>query len=234
MNGTKFREALKGYNKSDVNAYIELLNKQLTASEEDRKREASENAILEKKLADINEKQQSDAETCRKTEEYEAKIAELESKIAELTASLTAASEYRTKAELYDKMSAKLGDMLLHAGDAADALLRNAEDEAKRIGSEAEELKRTTTEKLSHMLEESNSVFKSMSEEALTALNTYNDETRKTLDDIAAALRARSLSMQTELEKSNRELYDRMMKDIDRIYGEAASVLKTENGADAV
>ena len=231
MNGIKFRESIKGYNKSDVNDYIETLSRKLSETEQNLKRESENTAQLEAKVAELKAKAESDNADSDALKKAEMRIAELEAEAARLTAALESSSEYKTKAELYDKMSSKLGDMLLHAGDAAEAMLKNAEDEAKRINTEAEELKRTTSEKLRRMLEESNSVFKSMSEEALNALNTYNDETRKTLDDIAAALKARSQSMQTELEKSNRELFDRMIIDIDRIYGEASSVLKTETAA---
>jgi len=226
MNGVKFRDSLKGYNKDDVNSYITALNKEFKDTEIklEEKIEA-----LEKKLSGLEASQKASPENAEKLAAAELRIKELEEQAGELKteneklrSDLSADEENRRKAELYDKMSCQVGDVLLHAGDAADAMLKNAESEAKRINTEAEDFKRSTSEKLKSMIDEANTVFKAMSQEALGAVSKYNTEVRKTLDDISENLRVKSEDMQTSLEKGNRELYEKMLCDIDRIYGEAA------------
>jgi len=237
-NAKKFRESIKGYNKADVNKYIEESDRRFSQTENELKREI---ASLRDKLTAYETAEAANSDSAGQLAEAEKIILtlreELEAKNDEIGAlkrenlglkeKLDSDGEAAKKAELYDKLSSQVGDMLLHAGGAADAMLRNAESEAERINTEAAELKRATSEKLRQMLDEANSVFKNMSKEAMNSLNVYNDEAGRTLAALMESLRARSESMQKELEENNRAMFDKMLAELDSICVDKA---KTADG----
>ncbi len=119
----QFREAFKGYNKEDVNAYIQQMFFQF----EERERALTR---ARKEAAAPQPSPEKDAEI----EALKAKIAELEALIEAQKAKI---SEMETAASRYEKMSAQVGDIMLGARSDAERLTEGARESAKQIETDA-------------------------------------------------------------------------------------------------
>ncbi len=160
-----FRTALGGFNRDDVNSYIEKLNsefaererlakKRLDASEAklaelDAKKAELESANLKIddliKEADAREK--LIAEYIAKVEQQAIEIDSLnaskdnaESEISLLTEKIASLSEAISKSEKYDDISGQIGEIILSARSTAEDIISKAEDDAakKRAAADAE------------------------------------------------------------------------------------------------
>lgn len=110
-----FSEAKKGYNKSEVEAFLKRVD-------EEHKEELKSKADEYKRL--LNEKDALKAD-------YESRIALLEASLAEETA------KREESAAKYDELCAKMGEKLLLAEKQADSIISEAEAEKRRTESEA-------------------------------------------------------------------------------------------------
>lgn len=152
-----FRKAMKGYNKEDVNNYVISLNRALEDNKRLYERNLNEcNARAEadyKRICElsgeISEKDKiiaalrTELEALRPLkEELEAKDFELEETKAileETKAALDAVENNsdRSKAEYYNSVCAKAGEILFIASGTAENILNHANDEAQRIVGDA-------------------------------------------------------------------------------------------------
>ena len=152
-----FRTSVGGFNKADVMAYLDKQNADFN------ERIIQKDGLLEEKNAEIASLRaqldgmaQTAAQTApaEDTEELKTKLAEAEAALAEKDALIEklradaekACSESERKAELYDDMSAQLGDILITANKNADTIIAEANAKAAEINekavSDAEERKR--------------------------------------------------------------------------------------------
>lgn len=122
----QFRESFKGYNKEDVNVYIQQMFHQF---------EERERAIL-RQYKEMPQKNTvvASAVSAEQIEELNSKIAARDSEIAALRARI---AEMEEGAIRYEKMSAQLGDIMLRARSDADRIKELAEEEACRIEANA-------------------------------------------------------------------------------------------------
>ncbi len=160
-----FRSALGGFNRDDVNGYIEKLNaefaererlakKKLEASEEKCASLESAKAQFEQSLLRIEAledeakqrenlieeyKETIDAQKA-KIEELEAASAAFETEVTELSARIESLSEAILKSEKYDDISGQIGEIILSAKHTAEDIIANAEKEAaaKRAKADAQ------------------------------------------------------------------------------------------------
>ncbi len=139
-----FRSSRKGYDKNDVNRYIEEMSIRFTSKEASLKSKISE---LEGKLASVTPDEGSKTELSAlmaTVDELEAKNNDLKAEIERLTLALSAAEikkaeEPRTEAcPEYKEMSEKLGSIMLKANLDAERIVSEAEAEASKQLSEAE------------------------------------------------------------------------------------------------
>ena len=154
-----FRKSMSGYNKEDVNGYILSLNKTLeenekqaeaTLSEYNKRAEEADSLICSLK-AELNTKDEiiaslgADAAKVQPlTEECAAKderIAELEKTIAALNEKIAEYEAHndseKEKAENYDSLCSKAGEILVIASSTAEDILSRANNEALKIVGEA-------------------------------------------------------------------------------------------------
>ena len=131
-----FKPSRKGYNKSDVNRYIEEMNIRFTSSEEAMKARIKE---LEERLAAVNPIDSEKAALERLTRNN----TELRAEIKRLTDALTESVSIKSnESEIsenrkYREISEKLGNIILKANVDAERIVAEAETEAAKRLSEA-------------------------------------------------------------------------------------------------
>ena len=157
----KFRNSMSGYNKQDVNSYIEMLSSKYYDAEADSQKKIAEleNKIneLEKEKAEKTMIDASEFEALKAdAEKSESLIAELEStveklngekgelarQIADLEAKLyeyekmtEVNSEVYEKSSKYDKVSEQIGSMIVSANARAEGIVTEAELKARVISN---------------------------------------------------------------------------------------------------
>ena len=146
-----FRTSLGGFNREDVNSYIEKLNGEFAERERAAKRKADalearlaelENAKseLERALARVSaleaaaaEREKLIAGQLTRIDEQNAAIeslrrerGEAQSRAASLDERLASLSDAIAKSEKYDDVSAQIGEIILSAKSTADEIIENA------------------------------------------------------------------------------------------------------------
>jgi len=158
-NAPLFRKATRGYNKDDVNAYIININRTLEdnkkayeksyeALSQRKKQDEAEIATLNARLSEIddlkNEIREKEEQLSLLREECLRKddaIASLKAAISELESFRDGHMEIdeaeRTKAEYYDSLCSKAGEILVIASGTAENILNRANSEAQKIVGDA-------------------------------------------------------------------------------------------------
>ena len=160
-----FRTALAGFNRDDVNSYLEKINADFTEREKLAKKrlEASEAKLaeLESKLGELDKANARIAELEAEAKARENLITEhianaeqqaleierltaskddAESEISLLTEKITSLSDAISKSEKYDDISTQIGEIILSARSTAEEIVSKANEEAnaKRSAANAE------------------------------------------------------------------------------------------------
>ena len=233
-----FRTSLGGFNREDVNSYIEKLNGEFAERERAAKRKTD---ALESKLAELEnakseleralarasaletaaaEREKLIAEQLARIEEQNRTIdalrrerGEAQSRAESLDERLASLSDAIAKSEKYDDVSAQIGEIILSAKSTADEII----EAAKR---EADDMRRTADEQLE-------SAAASFNARAATAAY-YSALTAQT-EQTAALLHA----LAENIGKSSAELDDRLASgksDAEAAIGaEAAKIFGDEN-----
>ena len=131
-NMVAFRLSRRGYDRQDVNRYIEEMSLRFTASENALRSRIKE---LEARLSGENCEKSPDAE--KLTAENRA-LREENRRLAEENSRLSEDCRPENSAE-YREISEKLGDIILKANLDADRVKNEAEAEAEKLMSEASE-----------------------------------------------------------------------------------------------
>ena len=152
-----FRTAFGGFNREDVNNYIEKLNREFAERERTAKKKADaadeKCKALEERIAELeadnvriseleNEAQTREvliAEYIEKVEHQASEIETLrasknsaEGEITKLTEEIASLSEAISKSEKYDDISNQIGEIILSARTTADGILAKAEEDATK------------------------------------------------------------------------------------------------------
>ena len=156
-----FRTALGGFNRDDVNSYIEKQNAEFAERERvtKKKLDAAESkcAELDSKITELESAQLRIAELEKEAETREKLIAEYiekverqsteienlktskydaESTINKLTEEIASLSEAISKSEKYDDISNQIGEIILSARSTAEEIIERADEEAaKKLAS---------------------------------------------------------------------------------------------------
>ena len=159
-----FRTAIGGFNKTDVNTYIEKLNFEFSERERVAKKKYD---LLEAKLAEfedykvkydealasISSLEEAAAQRETVINEYRADIEkqaekietlirekeEAESEMCELSQRIDSLSEVICKSEKYDDISAQIGEIILSARHTAEGIVAKAEKDAAAKSAAADE-----------------------------------------------------------------------------------------------
>lgn len=199
-NAPLFRKAGRGYNKDDVNNYIIGLNRNLSDSKEYYERMISElnakatqdqdrineltNALCEQErickgfTAEISRLTEVETESYAKDEEIislRLKITELEEAKARETD-----NSNKEKAEYYESICSKAGEILFIASDTAEDILNRADAEAKKIVGEANNKKDLMLKTFSDSVDEAagdiNSYIRKAVDDCIGKINKSVDE----------------------------------------------------------
>ena len=158
-NSEIFKTSFKGYNKDEVIAYIDSLNRQATMLQKELDEVHARLEQMEDEQREDREEQQrivADAEEVRASivEEVTAELYEqLREQIAEELRPAVARSEInqriqsqaaevqelRRRAQLYDDNREVLADLMIKAKTDAEAIIKDAQDRAKALREDAEQ-----------------------------------------------------------------------------------------------
>ncbi len=246
-----FRTSLGGFNREDVNSYIEKLNGEFAERERTAKRKTD---ALESKLAELEnakseleralarasaletaaaEREKLIAEQLARIEEQNRTIdalrrerGEAQSRAESLDERLASLSDAIAKSEKYDDVSAQIGEIILSAKSTADEII----EAAKR---EADDMRRTADEQLE-------SAAASFNARAATAAYAVKSQIKKIANDSYSALTAQTEqtaallhALAENIGKSSAELDDRLASgksDAEAAIGaEAAKIFGDEN-----
>ena len=246
-----FRTSLGGFNREDVNSYIEKLNGEFAERERTAKRKTD---ALESKLAELENAKSELERALARASALETAAAEREKLIAEqlarieeqnrtidalrrergeaqshaesLDERLASLSDAIAKSEKYDDVSAQIGEIILSAKSTADEII----EAAKR---EADDMRRTADEQLEN-------AAASFNARAATAAYAVKSQIKKIANDSYSALTAQTEqtaallhALAENIGKSSAELDDRLASgksDAEAAIGaEAAKIFGDEN-----
>ena len=246
-----FRTSIGGFNREDVNSYIEKLNGEFAERERTAKRKTD---ALESKLAELEtakseleralarasaleaaaaEREKLIAEQLARIDEQNAAIeslrrerGEAQSRAESLDERLASLSDAIAKSEKYDDVSAQIGEIILSAKSTADEIIENA----KR---EADAMRRAADEQLE-------SAAASFNARAATAAYAVRSQIKKIANDSYSALTAQTEqtaallhALAENIGKSSAELDDKLASgksDAEAAIGaEAAKIFGDEN-----
>lgn len=219
--GIVFRNSRKGYDKNDVNRYIEDMNLRFATTEEElrgRIREleaqlaaqpsAIDTEAMAERLAQLSlahETLQNEAESLRTA------LTEAESKLAAAEEALTKslpAEDPAPKALSYEEAGSRLGNILLKANLDADRIVAEAEDEGKRRLADAEKsadgirLDAVVTARL--MTERAKEKLAALTSEYLAAVTAFSEESageyRKLCEELKDKFRQADISIRKRLQ----------------------------------
>lgn len=197
----RFRESFRGYNRDDVNAYIEQINLHFS------KKEADLRAII----ADLENKvnQNSNINNNAEIESLKKQISELnnanstlESELAKAKASVE--SEAEQKSKLYDSMSSQVGSIIIQANSNAEKIVAEAKIEAENIKMNASlRAKEITDEALKKKEETIRYIEEALNAASVECISEYSEiisETNSKLISISDNAKAKAEKMLLNLE----------------------------------
>lgn len=154
-----FRKSMNGYKKEDVNNYILTLNRTVEENKKSYekalencnaraaddyqricdlstalKSEEDKNALLEKDIAELRKESEQKDEIIASLGEQVKELEELRAKLASYEAD---AEDKQSKADYYDSLCSKAGEILVIASNTAEDILNRANGEAVKIVSDA-------------------------------------------------------------------------------------------------
>lgn len=203
MNGMlRFRESFRGYNRDDVNAYIEQMNMIFSRKEGELRAYIAD---LESRASAAAQMQSTaPAHTDEEWKEMNATVEALRLEVSRLTEELSAArtavsdSESVEKSKLYDSMSAQVGNILIVANNNADKILSEAHAEADKIRLQAEVDAQSKRAEADRAMEE---MVKALDQKLKTISDDCLDEYRKLIADAQVRFGLLSETMKTEAQK---------------------------------
>lgn len=207
--GIKFRGAINGYNKDDVNKYIGEMNRRIIEAEEKlRQAEAAPpDGASERIIAALREElTEKDAANAALGEEITA----LKSKLDECSAILDTGEDDAKKARLYEKMSSQIGDLIIQANEAAEAII----GEAKR---KAEDVKTRSDDKARELFGKTGGALSDMTGQSLAEFDRYAAEIGTLTEEFIAHMRDKSYKLGEAVEKSGAFIRERIAEEYDAI-----------------
>ncbi|MBE6636360.1 MAG: hypothetical protein E7618_00990 [Ruminococcaceae bacterium] len=224
-----FRNARKGYDKDDVNRYIEEMNLRFVAIEEGLKariRELEEQLSTQQKETDVVSdamerlSRMTEAHRCLNEEnealraslsEAEGKLAEAEARLAEAAAKAEAVAEpvvsEEPKPMSYEEAGARLGHIILKANLDADRIVAEAEDEGKRrladAARNADDIRLDAAVTARLMTERAKEKLSALTAEYMATLTAFSEQSageyRKLCEELQEKFRQTEASVRQKL-----------------------------------
>ncbi len=201
----RFRESFRGYNRDDVNAYIEQLNGIFARKEADMHAYISE---LEAKLKCALE-QPIPEHTNEEYNELLTKLEDANNEISRINEENAVKNEAE-KSKIYDEMSAQVGNIIISANTNAEKIVAEANDQAALIRSEADTYANSVKEEANKLRDEIicnvNSKVRDFAIECVTQYGAVIGETNIKLESVADNLKSRSEALLSTLETKSKEI----------------------------
>lgn len=202
----RFRESFRGYNKDDVNAYIEQVNMRFSRRESDLRAQIAE--LQSRSQTAVGEPVECGLK--EKLNAVEQENTRLKNEIAELKNSVAGDTEKDEKSKLYDSMSAQVGNILIVANSNADKIRSDAEEDAKRIKAEAEleaeRIRREAEQRMSCMISELDVRLKSVSDNYLDSYSKLIIDAKEGFREITEKMKIRSEQLLADADSAGREI----------------------------
>lgn len=199
-----FRSAPGGYNKRDVNAFIASLNDRFSAAEEEYRQQ----------LASLRTENHQLKQNAERTAELETEVNRLREQLAALQAEQQEASvcasvlaeeeaaELRKKAELYDRMSSQIGDVMISANHTADQLLADTRRDAELTLGAAKQTIAQSASLLSSRLEE---LYRTANTRAIGEITASMHQSQRAMTKFMDDLSARRAQLEEMLRQADAE-----------------------------
>lgn len=207
----RFRESFRGYNRDDVNAYIEQLNLHFSKKEADLRALITD---LEVKcnnptpIIEIPESTKNELEALKA--ENERLVSELNALKEKINNDDAKATDEGEKSKLYDEMSAQVGNIIIVANSNADKIIKDAEEKAAGIVAEAtikaeimiNEAEAKKNEAVTFMEEK----LKNASEQCLNEYSILVSQTKNQLMNVSDAFKNKTNELMLKLEEKSKEI----------------------------
>ncbi len=205
----RFRESFRGYNRDDVNAYIEQISFVFSKKEAEYRAKIAD---LESKLnnaapAEVNEHSEDDWN--KLTSELESLRAEADSIRAQL-AELNSDNSDEDKSKLYDSMSAQVGNIILSANSNAEKIISEAKFEAEKIMREAEEyassLRAEAEAQSKELIDRASSNVAGFAADCTLKYTEIVNDATATLVEISSSIKSKSDMLKYSLDQKIKDL----------------------------
>lgn len=184
----RFRESFRGYNKDDVNAYIQQMSMIFSRKEAELRAYIAELEAAQIPPAPIVTISPEELEALKKhLADLEAENARLNEELAAKVEPAVAPSE-EEKSKCYDAMSAQVGNILIVANSNAEKILADAKEEAARIRREAELLR-------DKKIAEFEAQLRMASEECVASYTALVNEAQSRFSELSDTVKARSVEL---------------------------------------
>ena len=210
----RFRESFRGYNRDDVNAYIEQLNTSFSKKEAELRAIISDMQMQENnsldEIAKTNETKLS--EMNNELENTRAEVERLKAELENTKSNL--AAESAEKSRLYDSMTSQVGGIIIQANTNAEKIMADARVEAERILQNALSEARSTMAEAEKIKSEANIYaenrirtaretcaceFNSIVESAGNELNAVSDNLKIKADLLLNTLKEKGRAVESNL-----------------------------------
>ena len=202
----RFRESFRGYNKEDVNAYIEQINARFSRRETELRSQISD---MQLNCQQSCNKDETEA-LKKKLEAVESENKDLLQEIEALKKSFENDSEKSEKSRLYDSMSAQVGNILIVANSNAEKIISNAEAEAEKIRAdahfEAEKIKLSAEQKMDQMIKELDEKLKLVSDSYMGDYSRLISDAQKQFVQITEAIKEKSEKLLSEADLMGKDM----------------------------
>ncbi len=217
----RFRESFRGYNKDDVNAYIEQINLRFSRREAELNEQISrlQSACGNDAAPTVQEEaSHQELEALREAlAKSEAEREEMSLRLEKMKDKAVADSDNAEKSRLYDSMSAQVGNILIVANSNADKILSDAKGEAERIRSEAaydaEKCRLSAQQKMDGMIRELDIKLKNVADRCLEEYKLLAAEAGMRFGEITDDMKARTSELLSSTEQRSRELERQIVSD---------------------
>lgn len=213
----RFRESFRGYNRDDVNAYIEQINIVFSHKEAELRTYIAE---LEKRLETavtppLTDNESSDAEN--QLQEAKDEIQRLNRELSLASQIPVHHSEDIEKSKLYDSMSAQVGNILIVANNNADKILAEANLDAEAIRADAfrdaEKIKEDIEQQKSVLMTELDIRLKEISDRCVSEYHNILNEAQCRFSTFSESMKFKAEKLQNSFEEKSGELESTIFDD---------------------
>lgn len=202
----RFRESFRGYNKEDVNSYIEQINARFSRRETELRSQIADMQVNCQQSCNRDETE----ELKRKIEAVESEKKDLLKEIETLKTNYDNDSEKNEKSKLYDSMSAQVGNIIIVANSNAEKIIKNAEAEADKIKMEAQveanKIKLCAEQKMNEMIQELDKKLKLVSDSYMGDYSRLISDAQKQFAQVTESMKEKSEKLLLEADFMGKDM----------------------------